>query len=226
MPKDNTHFKKSLNLTVDKTEDKAFTMDDLGQIRTYLWNRVSRLRYYVNGYAILFSSHTGVRESEISSLKWADIGDQLIHIHSQHNDELRDGEKYYYYNPTTKNAKGESNNGRYIPLTQEVTHILSELKSKQLSLKIDSEWGFCKEDGNWITTAGYYKSLYKICVEKLKLKLSNNHAFRIALNANVLIPMGLEAPERPSILGHSVETNLQYYTFSREKEQLHEIAGI
>ena len=63
-------------------------------------------------------------------------------------------------------------------------------------------------------------------MEKLKLKLSNNHAFRIALNSYVLIPMGLEAPERARILGHSVETNLKHYTFSREKEFLYEVADI
>ena len=63
-------------------------------------------------------------------------------------------------------------------------------------------------------------------MEKLKLKLSNNHAFRIALNSYVLIPMGLEASERARILGHSVETNLKHYTFSIEKEFLYEVADI
>lgn len=105
-------------------------------------------------------------------------------------------------------------------------HILDELKEKQDSLGIHSEWVFAKEDGTWTTTAAYYESLYKICVTKLKLNLSNNHAFRIALNSYVLIPMGIEAPERARILGHSVETNLKHYTFSREKEFLHEIGNI
>lgn len=225
-PTNNAYFKKNLHISVYKPEDKAFTMDDINRIRSYLWNRVSKLKYDVNGYAILFSSHTGVRQAEIPSLKWEDIKEQLIHIHSQQNDEIRDGKKYYYYNPTTKNERGESNDGRYIPLTHEVSRILDELRAKQQSLGIDSEWVFCKEDGNWITTASYYESLYKLCTEKLKLKLSNNHAFRIALNSYVLIPMGLDAPERARILGHSVETNLKHYTFSREKEYLNEIRVI
>lgn len=38
--------------------------------------------------------------------------------------------------------------------------------------------------------------------------------------------MGLEAPERARILGHSVETNLKHYTFSRDKEFLYEVADI
>lgn len=226
VPDDNAPYKKNCQMVTDRPEDKAFQPEEISMIRDYVWKRINRSKYDVNGYAILFSSHTGVRQAEIPSLKWNDIGDKLIHIHSQQNDEMRNGEKYYYYNPTTKNEKGESNDGRYIPLTKEVRHILDELKAKQKALGIDSEWVFANKDGNWITTVGYYESLYKICVEKLKLKLSNNHAFRIALNSYVLIPMGLEAPERARILGHSVETNLKHYTFSREKEFLYEVADI
>ena len=51
-------------------------------------------------------------------------------------------------------------------LTQEVKHILNELKKKQEALGIHSEWVFAKEDGNWTTTVAYYESLYKICVDK------------------------------------------------------------
>lgn len=226
VPNDNDAYKKNLMVSDDKPEDKAFQPEEVELIRNYLWKRVARLKYDVNSYAILFSSHTGVRQGEIPSLKWEDIGERLIHIHSQQNDHITESGKEYYYNPTTKNEKGESQNGRYIPLTKEVKHILDELKSKQETLGIHSEWVFAKEDGNWITTVGYYESLYKVCVDKLKLKLSNNHAFRIALNSYVLIPMGIEAPERARILGHSVETNLKHYTFSRDKEYLSEIADI
>lgn len=87
----------------------------------------------------MFSSETGVREGEIPSLKWSDIKGNAIHIHSQQNDEKRDGVKVYYYNPTTKNEKGVSNNGRFIPLTNRIREILDELKAKQKALGIHSE---------------------------------------------------------------------------------------
>ena len=144
---------------------------------------------------MLFSSETGLREGEIPSLKWSDITDKAIHIHSQQNDEYRDGKKVYYYNPTTKNEKGVSHNGRFIPITNEIRNILDELKAKQDALGIESEWVFCKENGEWITTVSYYESLYKVC-KKLGLKLNNNHAFRIALNSYVYVPMGLPVTER------------------------------
>lgn len=226
VPSDNGPYKKNLTMSDDRPEEKAFQPHEIEMIREYLWSRVEKEKYDVNGYAILFSSHTGVRQGEIPSLKWEDISEKLIHIHSQQNDRETANGKEYYYNPTTKNEKGESKNGRYIPLTQEVKHILNELKKKQEALGIHSEWVFAKEDGNWTTTVAYYESLYKICIDKLGLGLSNNHTFRIALNSYVLIPMGLDAPERARILGHSVQTNLEHYTFSRDKEFLSEIGDL
>ena len=99
---------------------------------------------------------------------------------------------------------------------------MDELKSKQKALGIHSEWVFCKEDGSWTTTVSYYESLYKVS-KKLGLKLSNNHAFRMALNSYVYVPMGLPASERAKLLGHSVETNLKYYTFARTDEYIDEL---
>ena len=100
---------------------------------------------------------------------------------------------------------------------------MSELKAKQLELGISSEWVFCKENGDWITTVAYYEALYKVC-RKLGLKLSNNHAFRMALNSYVYVPMGLPVSERAKLLGHSVETNLKHYTFARTDDYMDELS--
>ena len=113
--------------------------------------------------------------------------------------------------------------GRKIPMTGEIRKILSEVKAWQERLGIETEWVFAREDGDWITTVAYYEALYKIC-KKLGLKLSNNHAFRMALNSYVYIPLGLPATERARILGHSVETNLKYYSFARS-DNFDEING-
>lgn len=222
VPMKNAVYAKNLTPTSNKPEDKAFQPHEVEMIRDYLWKRVNELRYDVNGYAILFSSETGVREGEIPSLKWSDVKSNAIHIHSQQNDEIRDGKKVYYYNPTTKNEKGVSHNGRFIPLTNRVREILDELKAKQELLGISSEWVFCKEDGSWTTTIAYYESLYKV-THKLGLKLSNNHAFRMALNSYVYVPMGLPATERAKLLGHSVDTNLKHYTFARTDDYIDEL---
>lgn len=224
IPSKNKAYEKNLTPTCAKPEDKAFQPEEVKLIQQHLWERASNTKYDVNAYAILFSSESGVREGEIPSLKWSDITDRAIHIHSQQNDEIRDGKKVYYYNPTTKNEKGVSHNGRFIPITSAIRKILDELKSKQEALGIESEWVFCKANGDWITTVAYYEALYKVC-HKLGLKLSNNHAFRMALNSYVYVPMGLPVTERAKLLGHSVDTNLKHYTFARTDEYLEEISA-
>ncbi len=223
VPLDNRVFKKQCKQTNAKPEDKAFQPDEIDIIREYLWNRVHNRVYDVNGYAILFASWVGLREAEIPSLKWSDISDTTIHIHSQQNDEKRNGVKTYYYNPSTKNEKGISNGGRYFPMNKEILAILNELRDKQKSLGIETEWVFAKRDGSWITTVGYYEALYKVS-KNLGLSLSNNHAFRIALNSYVFIPMDIPVTERARILGHSADTNLKHYSFARTDEYLSELS--
>ncbi len=168
VPKNNAVFAKNFKLSSNKPEDKAFQPQELDLIREHLWNRVNVREYDVYGYAILFSSETGVREGEIPSLKWSDIRSKDIHIHSQQNDEKRDGKRVFYYNEATKNEKGISRDGRYIPITDRIRKILVELKAKQEHLGIDSEWVFCREDGSWITTVSYYRALKRVC-KKLEL---------------------------------------------------------
>jgi len=225
VPQSNKQFKRNCKPTKTKPEEKAFQPAEIDQIREYLWNRARNSKYDYNAYAILFASETGVREGEIPSLKWSDITEKTIHIHSQQNDEMRDGQKVYYYNPTTKDEKGYSRDGRYFPMNKKIKEILDEVKAKQEALGIHTEWVFANNDGNWITTASYYEALYKVS-KLLGLSLSNNHAFRIALNSYVLIPMGIPVTERARMLGHSVDTNLRHYTFARSDEYLGEISDM
>lgn len=222
VPKNNATFARNFSVPSNKPEDKAFQPKEVELIREHLWNRVEESHYDVYGFAILFSSETGVREGEIPSLKWEDIKDNSIHIHSQQNDERRDGKRVYYYNPTTKNEKGISRDGRHIPLTSSIRKILQALKEKQDALGINSEWVFCKQDGKWILSGTYGFTLRKLCKE-LGLNLTNNHAFRMHLNSYVYKEMGLGDAERAKILGHSVETNLRHYTFARSDDYMDEL---
>ncbi len=38
----------------------------------------------------------------------------------------------------------------------------------------------------------------------------------MSLNSNVLIPMGISPADRAAMLGHSVETNMKYYSFAQK----------
>ena len=223
VPHHNRAYNKNLKPTSNKPENKAFQPSEVAMIRDYLWKRIDNSTYDVYGYAIIFSSYTGIRLGEIPSLKWSDISYSSIHIHSQQNDEKQDDKKVYYYNPTTKNEKGISRNGRFIPLTDNIRRILDSLKNNQHKLGITSEWVFCNKDGEWITTKGYYDALYRL-TKKLGLQLTNNHAFRMYINSYVYVPIGLPVTERAKLLGHSVETNLNHYTFARTDDYLDELS--
>ena len=117
--------------------------------------------------------------------------------------------------PYTKNEKGESEDGRDYPLTRKLKELLAEIKGKQDALGIESEFIFCHEDGDWIKTDAYETFLRRLCQSK-GFKVTNNHALRMSLNSNVLIPMGISPADRAAMLGHSIETNLKYYSFAQK----------
>ncbi len=85
-------------------------------------------------------------------------------------------------------------------------------KAKQ-SLGLTSEYVFCIRENEWIKTDAYETFLRRM-LKSLGLEVTNNHAFRMSLNSNKLIPLGLTPVERAQLLGHSVETNLKHYTYS------------
>jgi integrase len=171
--------------------------------------------YYINGYAMLFAIETGVRVGELCALKWEDIEEESIHIHSQQLANKEKGGKDYYFVPYTKNEKGESEDGRDFPLTRKIKALLDEIKEKQEKMGIESEFIFCHEDGDWIKTDAYLTFLRRLC-QSLGLKVTNNHALRMSLNSNVLIPMGISPADRAAMLGHSIETNLRFYSFAHK----------
>ena len=168
--------------------------------------------------AILFSIETGCRIAEICSLKWSDVGDRFIHIHTQllsEYDEEQRCDKYYLVN-YTKNEKGISRGGRFFPLNSEIRIILNRLKKAQDSLGINSEFVFCDINGNWMTTCAYSNVLYRLC-KSLGFSITNNHAFRMSLNSNILIgKYRMGVGERAKLLGHTVEVNLKFYTFENK----------
>lgn len=53
----------------------------------------------------------------------------------------------------------------------------------------------------------------------LGFDITNNHAFRMSLNSNVLAgKLNLPVAKRAELLGHSVETNMMYYTYATKDD--------
>ncbi|MBE5823931.1 MAG: phage integrase family protein [Butyrivibrio sp.] len=214
----NKAYIKSCDTRKPKPEEKILSPAEIDSLIAEIRHRMTLKKwgpYYINGLAALFSIETGVRVGELCSLKWVDIKDTEIHIHSQQLVKMKNGHKSYYYDHHTKNEKGLTEEGRYFPLTSKIRSLLSEISNLQKELGIKSEYIFCNRDGEWIKKDSYISFLRRLCKSK-GFKVTNNHAFRMSLNCNVFIPAGMDDPMRAALLGHSIETNLRDYTFARK----------
>lgn len=210
------HYQKSFTPDNKRPEAKILSPTEIEMIQTEIRKRMNHKRYkeyFINGYMILFSIESGCRAGELPALKWSDYDGKTIHIHSQQVKDITDHGSQYREVPYTKNEKGISCDGRYFPATNKIKALLDELKALQTELGIHSEYIFCHKDGEWIKTGAYESCLRRLC-KSLRLMKTNNHAFRMSLNSNVFIKLGLDATERAKLLGHSVETNLKYYSFA------------
>jgi len=222
----NSAYYKSCDTVPASCKDKIFTEEEIEQIKDKIaqrmtWNTYKG--YFVSGYAILLAIETGMRVGELCSLKWTDISDKFIHIHTQllseYDAEIK-GDRYYIV-PYTKNEKGVSRDGRYFPITSTIKTILSAIQEVQKSLGIDSEYVFCDRNGNYTTTEAYSNVLYRLC-KSLGFGITNNHAFRMSLNSNVFIrKYNFDVTARAKLLGHTVEVNLKNYTYeSKDAEEM------
>ena len=168
---------------------------------------------YTNGYMFKLAKLSGMRAAELSSLKKTDIDFETkqIHVHSQQL-KIKETMTYIYAN-YTKNERGNSQGGRYVPLLPEAEKYLRELFERQKELGIDSEWVFTDEKGDWVKNDSQYIQFLRRMSRHFHLNITNNHAIRMYFNSYVLIPAGIVVTDRARILGHSPEVNLNNYSF-------------
>lgn len=200
-------FKECAGQHTRTVAEKIFTPEEIDNIKAAAHEWTPNMR----AFAILLSIETGMRAGEIVSLKWEDIKDKVIHIHTQQQlvqDEY--GHRLGFEElPYTKDERTNPHDGRYFPLTAEIRAILDEIRP----LTGDGKYVLA-EDSEWITKTSYEKYL-KRQMKRLGYSITNNHAFRMSLNNNVLIPKRISDTDRAQMLGHSVETNVRYYSGSK-----------
>ncbi len=212
-----TNFSDLLDYGKKDAKEKAFseeeikTMADEIQKRIEMW--FGKGKIYTTGYMFILATVTGLRIGELCSLKKEDVNfnEKYIHVHAQQLEE-KDGDGFGYVDHT-KNEKNGSLGGRYVPLTDNVCELLQELFEKQQQFGIKSEWVFCNENGDWIRHTQYSQFLRRLS-KKFGYGITNNHAIRMYFNSYKLVPLGVEAPERAKMLGHSIEVNLKHYSFA------------
>lgn len=217
----NKAFLKECDCSKAVSEDKIFSESEIADIKAKVRCYMGYDRYngyFINGYAILLSIETGMRVAELPALKWSDIKNNYIHIHSQQLSNKRKGGKEYYLANWTKDEKGVSKGGRQFPLTREIKDLLDELKTIQKIKGIHSEFVFCNTNGEWIKSDAYITCLRRL-LKSMGFDITNNHAFRMSLNSNILAgKLNLPVAKRAELLGHSVETNMKYYTYATKDD--------
>lgn len=219
----NKVYLKNCDTSKPKSEEKILSEEEIDLVKAETSRRKAMSKY--NGYCVYayvceLAIETGMRAAELCSLKESDIKGNFIHIHSQQLYELKKGGKHYYQVPYTKDEKGIQQGGRFFPINKAIKDILAENLQAKQSLGLTSEYIFCTRENEWIKTDAYETFLRRM-LKSLGLEVTNNHAFRMSLNSNKLIPLGLTPVERAQLLGHSVETNLKHYTYSMKDNLEH-----
>lgn len=102
---------------------------------------------------------------------------------------------FFLSSNTKSDEKGESKGGRKFPLTNAINSLLEELKAVQECKWIHSEFVFCHENGEWIKTDAYITCLRRM-LKSLGFEITNNHAFRMSLNSNILFNVETEVSPR------------------------------
>ena len=209
------NYYQNCDISMKSADEKIFTVDEIDNIKKRILEEMSEKDYDIMGFAMLFSIETGVRVAEIPPLRWTDISDKGIHIHCQQRmTRIKGKGRTFSELPYTKNERRHPKDGRYFPITDSISLILQDIKAKQSELGISSEFIFCDKDGDWINKETYSQRLRRMC-RRIGLNITNNHAFRMSLNSNVFIPMGIPVTQRAYLLGNSVEVNERFYSHMR-----------
>ena len=200
------------DLNTKPNEEKFFSEEETAILREYA------LKHQKNPQAvgILLSIETGMRSGELAFIKKYDIENGFLHIHGQQVRRKRDGHQVFVDVEYTKNERMHPQNGRYLPITpgiEEVLRIAAKLPG-------ESEYILHTEEGRAVNKDYYMEYLRRVCGE-FRIKVTRNHGFRIAFNIK-LINEGLDSHERCLILGHNMQTNERYYSYS-DKRRLDDI---
>lgn len=163
-------------------------------------------------FAIEIAVYTGMRSGELPCLRWEDIDDGYIHVHRSMQIIYNKGGRREGFNevPWTKDEKGIPRGGRYVPIMPHLQEVLDRIRECQKKRGIITDRVICGEEGEAITNKSIERVMNRTC-RKLELSATGIHSLRRAFVTNVLLPIGLTATERASILGHSAEVDERYY---------------
>lgn len=197
-------------------EKKIFTNEQIHAIVEKARSATQDIRAYM----LLLSIVTGMRSGELSALHWDDVDwDRgYIHVHRQILEERYEKRRTGFVEvPYTKDERGVAKGGRKVFFLLYAESLLREL----YQLTGNGTYVFGDNDDSSLPaiTPDNYEHWLNDMQTEWGYEVTNNHAFRMSLNSNVLIGMmNMPVHERAKFLGHSEEVNLKNYTYVREDQ--------
>jgi integrase len=188
---------------VEKAPDKRIVSDeDMKRLYARFYEDYEKQPEYIPTYAVHLATLTGLRVSELSSLRWDCVTDSYLIIDKS--------EKYNritkeYFIDKTKNGKS-----RIFPITDEIRELLDAVRKVEMQNGYMCEWVFANENGR--IHAPVISSCSKNKCRQIGITEKGIHAYRRTVNSKMRCS-GVSATVAASLLGHTAEVNEQYYTF-------------
>lgn len=184
-------------------EEQFFSDKELLMIQKGLEELYGDKPMFIPRYGVEMSMLTGMRVGEIASLKWEDIHDDYILIHTsiKHN-RL----KNEFYIDTTKTKKS-----RQFPMCDEIADLLNRIRNIQEKYDCVSEFIFTNGKGGYIN-GQRISDCAKRLTNYLGIHGGGITALRKTINSN-LRRNGVPVTMVASMLGHTTEVNEKYYTY-------------
>lgn len=199
-PKDFTKRCKKPEVTA---EDRCYTDSELAVILTGLHEYYKGNPLYMPPYAIELAMYTGMRVSELSTLKWEDIKDGCISInksakHNRLKNEFAVGD--------TKTKKS-----RVYPVDNQIQGLFERIRRVQKEHGILCEWIFTDGKGSYTHARNITDCMTRLCRES-GLKGGGITKLRKTVSSS-LQAQGMPKVAVASMLGHTTEVNENYYTY-------------
>lgn len=154
-------------------------------------------------YAIELAIYTGMRVSELATLRWDDVSDDCISINKSAKHDRLNNEFYV--------GKTKTKKSRVYPVDEQIEELLNRIKMVQEENEILCEWIFTDGNGGYTHARNISDCMKRICKEN---KLSGGGITKLRkTTSSDLQRAGTPKSVVASMLGHTEEVNEKYYTY-------------
>lgn len=139
----------------EHTDKGYYTYNELAIILKALKDYYTNTPTYMPAYAVELAVYTGMRVSELATLKWSDVADGVISINksAKHN-RLRNEFSV---------GKTKTKKSRVYPIDEQITELLTRIRNMQTEHGILCEWIFTDGNGGYTHARNITDCMTRIC---------------------------------------------------------------